>query len=143
MARLTDERAVDPEYQKTFLATYQSFTELPTLVKLLVARYHVPLPPEQRRVVQARVVNAFKAWLKERFDDFTTDTLKPVWAFVSVLRQDGLSTAADSIQRLIDTQVEGVKVRRLFLIISSTHCSSREPHRRFIRTAVLVNSQLP
>lgn len=81
-----------------------------------MARYHVPpsanLQPAQIKVVRLRVINAFKSWLKTRFDDFTSETLAPVWEFIEELRRDGQWTAAaDTLARLIETKMNEVMRR--------------------------------
>jgi len=98
----------DIQFMKTLIFTYHSFTTPDELIKLLAARYNVPLvanlPQEQVKAIQFRVVNTIKFWLKTRFDDFSPDSLALVWEIVARLARDGQSVH-ESLTKLIQKQL--------------------------------------
>jgi son of sevenless-like protein len=75
--RLTSHDQMDPSYSKAFLMTFKSFTTVDELFDLLVARFRIQPPanltPEEKpewqnlkqRVIQIRVLNAFKAMITD------------------------------------------------------------------------------
>jgi len=74
---LTSHDQMDPSYSKAFLMTFKSFTTVDELFDLLVARFRIQPPanltPEEKpewqnlkqRVIQIRVLNAFKAMITD------------------------------------------------------------------------------
>ena len=63
--------AVDLEFVKTFLFTYQAFATPDKLLKKLIERYNVVRPEGMplkefaimRQTIQARVINALRLWV--------------------------------------------------------------------------------
>eukprot|EP01132_Coremiostelium_polycephalum_P000405 gene405-512_t len=70
---LTMEKQYDiSRYTKTFLLTYQSFTNPWKLLDKLIQRYMVPedKPSDVRAKIQLRVVSFIQTWVERNFDDF-------------------------------------------------------------------------
>lgn len=87
---LAREEKHDIEYMKTFLLTYQSFTTPYKLLAKLIQRYDVPRRPamsdeEHKKlclVVQLRVVNVIKGWIKDHWSDFNEKLISQLKAFI-------------------------------------------------------------
>eukprot|EP00026_Physarum_polycephalum_P002714 Phypoly_transcript_02722.p1 GENE.Phypoly_transcript_02722~~Phypoly_transcript_02722.p1 ORF type:complete len:821 (+),score=152.14 Phypoly_transcript_02722:35-2497(+) len=100
---LAQQEKHDIDYMKTFLLTYQSFTKPAKLLQKLIQRYHVPLKPGQSdedykkicMVIQLRVVNVIRAWIKDNWADFNDKLLTSLKLFVEgTLRLDNPGLAA-------------------------------------------------
>ncbi|KYR00579.1 Ras guanine nucleotide exchange factor [Tieghemostelium lacteum] len=116
---LTPEKNHDMEFTKTFLLTYQSFTTPEKLLQKLVQRYHVPIEKlsksglaehmikNQVSVIQLRVVNTLKTWIKDYFSDFNDKLIQSVKSFCETLRHDNNTPLANRISETLNNKIKG------------------------------------
>jgi len=81
----------DPNFLKIFFWTFHSFTTPEVLFKKLWFRYTIPSNEDVLgKTVKNRAINAFKFWIKERFnEDFDSTSLQPLMeSFLECLSQD-------------------------------------------------------
>ncbi|KAF8635804.1 hypothetical protein AX15_000011 [Amanita polypyramis BW_CC] len=113
--RLTAHDQLDPTYTKAFLMTYKSFTNVDELFDLLVTRFRIQPPPNltpqemtgwekmKQRVIQIRVLNAFKAMITD--DDVADkEDMSILDRMLEFLKSDEVShlNAAISLRANID-----------------------------------------
>ena len=115
--KLTDEKKSDPEFLRSFIYTFQSFTTPDILLQKLIERYTVPrdsqseISDEQWKQtvvlpIQYRVCNVIRTWLQTRFQDFDYKLMKKLNNFIDTrLRKDGHSKQADTLYSYIKREI--------------------------------------
>ncbi|EGC29568.1 hypothetical protein DICPUDRAFT_90436 [Dictyostelium purpureum] len=90
-------------YTKTFLLTYQSFTNPWKLMEKLIQRYNIPADekPELKAITQLRVVSFMQTWIEKNFNDFDEQLIAQVKEFRTRLLMDNNNDLAVILGGLI------------------------------------------
>ncbi|KAJ3444236.1 ras guanine nucleotide exchange factor i-related [Anaeramoeba flamelloides] len=116
---LTHETENNPNFIKTFLMTYQSFTTPKILLYKLFERYHVPKMSElneeeykkKRQCIQLRVCVVIRLLITNGINDFPPKLIKDLMYFIThTLPEDGNSKLAENLKNLIIRKLENSKV---------------------------------
>ena len=74
--------SLDPTFVRTFLMTYRSFCEPPDLLKLLIERYHIPLPDADN------IENRIDPLKREGIKRFKANYVSPIQLRWALLRDE-------------------------------------------------------
>ena len=104
----TDFFLKDNKFLKTFITTYQSFTEPWTLFEKLKQRYNVPENSENNpALIQLRVSIVLKYWVENQLDDFDEDLVIQLKEFIQRLsNQEKLRTVAETLKNYLQEQID-------------------------------------
>lgn len=115
--RATLESNPDLSFLDCFLLTYRSFCTPHELIKLLTARFKTPVPAGlsqsetddyvnyKQKPIRARVINAFKIWIKTFYFDFLEEesVVAALTHFASsTLAKCGMESFGAQLQRLVE-----------------------------------------
>lgn len=109
VTKLTSDTSYDNKFLKTFITTYQSFTEPWTLLEKLKQRYQVPDTIEKGKclAIQLRVSIVLKHWVENQLDDFDEDLILNLRDFIrSLSNQEGLKKVADTLHNYLLDQID-------------------------------------
>ena len=112
----TNEDAVEPNFVRELLLTYRFYMDGQRLISLLVSRFHAPCKGSDPTVIQLRVVNVVRRWLKEHYYDFSDNrglsTSMGVFfdEHIALSTHSNIAAWADTLRRLMQEQSMGVLV---------------------------------
>jgi len=100
VATLTPLDSVDQEYLQDMLATLRYFTTPRELIDKLVVRFHWrPESDPNTDIVQLRVINLLKRWLKEHVDDSDVDSTSAITRLTTFIQNDVAKAPDEAIAR--------------------------------------------
>ncbi|KAJ6230896.1 ras guanine nucleotide exchange factor i-related [Anaeramoeba flamelloides] len=108
-----------PDYMKTFLMCYQSFTTPQQVLSKLIERYHMPKRSDQtytefkkhRKFIQMRVGNVLKKWIEDHFSDFNDRLISEIYKFIdNTVFRDGHSSLSKNLRNAISRMQKGASL---------------------------------
>jgi len=117
--RMTTESLADSLFLQQFILTYPLHTSSDKLLDLIIARYHIPTPPNLTpaeleahklmvKSVQLRIIVFLQTWLKRIWNSSTPPELtEKLTAFVDEIAQGPHKNSAERIKKLISRAVTG------------------------------------
>ncbi|PRP78178.1 hypothetical protein PROFUN_11308 [Planoprotostelium fungivorum] len=130
--KLTASQLNDHKFQKTFLATYRSFTTPTELLTKLIQRYNILIPRLPRDInmdeyaettiipIQLRVINTIKLWIESAPFDFDRALRDKVLTFMQKINSEGHSISAKQISSMLQRKAKPVRL--------TTHLAMKDVH---------------
>ncbi|GAM25951.1 hypothetical protein SAMD00019534_091260 [Acytostelium subglobosum LB1] len=117
---LTSDTHYDTRYLKTFITTYQSFTQPKVLFNKLLERYTIPSwyhCSEPRKVmIRQRVILTIKYWIVNQPSDFDQELLAQISYFVEhTIMNDGYYELSRALKEALDKMKEDREVKTAIL----------------------------
>lgn len=115
--RLTHDVILNPSYVSNFLLTYRAFASPAELLTLIKLRWNSkPLDGDMETFkadrlipIRLRIYNVLKMWVERFFEDFSSsdEMMKELNLFVEIMKDNGMSGAANQLKKLITMKIEG------------------------------------
>jgi len=126
--RLSYAKHPNPEYVRTFLLSFRSFSDAQTLFRLLKERFHIqPTSLERAQLsrweeqvrgpIRFRILNVLRIWVEEHFSDFLQNELlsEEFQTFVENDVRTMNNSTADRLLELFQRKREGREKRRVLV----------------------------
>ncbi|KAH3743344.1 Ras guanine nucleotide exchange factor [Pelomyxa schiedti] len=112
---LTSDEFYNTKLLKSCITTYQSFCTPYELLDKLRQRYQIPegaLQPAKATAIQLKVGVVIKYWIENQFQDFDKRTISMLNEFIELLKRDGHTRLATSLQSELAKKEEEAKVQQ-------------------------------